>query len=121
MRLRPTWPTVDAPYLPCLRTEFSQAGHALRTVGRVEWSGMATITLGAGVSALVDDEDEDLAGLRWHRTAKGYARRSYRDEDGVVRAEYLQQAVAARIGLAGRVRFVDGDRLNCRRHNLREA
>lgn len=81
---------------------------------------MVLVSLGAGVTAIVDDEDAELARLRWNLTRTGYARRAYR-EGREVRAEYLQQAVAARMGLAGRVRFVDGDRLNCRRHNLREA
>jgi hypothetical protein len=79
---------------------------------------MADIPVGSGRVALVDDEDWWVVRqLRWRVCRAGYARRSVRDEAGV-RSEYLHRVVADRMGLAGRVRIRNGDRLDCRRSNL---
>lgn len=73
--------------------------------------------------ALIDDEDRALAELRWHLSAKGYARRNVWDRSGdkpICRTEFLHRRV---LGLTRedprRADHVNRDKLDCRRSNLR--
>lgn len=86
---------------------------------------MIQIPLTKGYTAIVDDEDAHLAGLKWHakvdNTGTVYARRTY-VADGKKRTAFLHRMV---FGLAhGDGKIVDhinGDGLDCRRSNLRVA
>jgi hypothetical protein len=67
--------------------------------------------------ALVDEADADLAEHRWSLTGKGYVLR--RKGHGFV---YLHREISQRIGGEGpQVDHINGDRLDCRRSNLRPA
>lgn len=80
------------------------------------------IRLTRGFVALVDPVDAHLASLRWYaQVFKNipvvYAARRVRRPDGTSFIEYLHQAV---LGLKG-IDHRDGNGLDCRRSNLREA
>lgn len=71
--------------------------------------------------AVVSTQDADLAGQRWSFLWVSaihplyIARRLPRRRSYV----YLHRVVASRVGIKGRVRFVNGETLDCRRENLR--
>jgi hypothetical protein len=87
---------------------------------------MQTITLSQNQSAIVDDEDfERLQGFRWcyrgERDGKqGYAIR-HRKEGKKTKTQYLHREVVGPVPAGHEVIFRNGDKLDCRRANLRIA
>jgi len=88
---------------------------------------MKEIPLSRGFVAVVDDDDADLADLRWranigpHPSAKPYAVRQWGPR-GASSHEYMHRAIAERAYGPGGKRHVDhinGDTLDNRRANLR--
>lgn len=78
------------------------------------------IKLNRGRVAIVDDEDADLAALRWYvvrvRGRDKYAHR------GTRKFQSLHATIGARMGIvADQIDHRDGDGFNCRRSNLRGA
>lgn len=74
--------------------------------------------------AVVDDIDADLARVRWHLGASGYAVRSeWYGSAPRCRTVHLHREVLARMGHADAPEgdHKDRDKLNCRRSNLRPA
>lgn len=98
-------------------------------VSRTDAQGVVRIPLTKGYTAIVDACDAHLAAFKWYalidRRADGsvrtvYAMRNVRHNDGRRAHEMLHRAVlGAPRGL--RADHIDGDGLNCRRHNLRPA
>ena len=69
-------------------------------------------------TALVDDQDAELAKLRWHRQAReGYAVHSFKADGRVGTVLLHREVMDAPKGME--VDFINGDRLDCRRENLR--
>lgn len=67
-------------------------------------------------TALVDDEDLEVAGVRWHMSGPGYAVRSI----GGGRKEYMHRRLLGLVAAdRSEVDHVNGDRLDNRRSNLR--
>lgn len=83
---------------------------------------MIEIQLTKGLVAIVDDEDADLAGIRWHGRSNGYAARSVHSKEKRSLI-YLHRQVAERaLGPSAlHVDHVNGNRLDNRRANLRWA
>jgi HNH endonuclease len=87
---------------------------------------MQTITLSQNQSAIVDDEDfEGLQGFRWfyrgERDAKqGYAIR-HRKEGKKTKTQYLHREIVGPVPPGHEVIFRNGDKLDCRKENLRIA
>lgn len=69
--------------------------------------------------AEVDEEDyERASAMRWSLAGRGYARAGVRDEDGRFHSVYLHRLVLGDpVGL--QVDHRNGDKLDCRRSNLR--
>jgi hypothetical protein len=86
---------------------------------------MALIILTNGMTTLVDDDlFEELNQFRWTFKARpsgsGYAIRSYKDDDGVRRTEYMHRRVAQTpVGLL--TDHANGDTLDNRIENLRHV
>jgi hypothetical protein len=87
---------------------------------------MQTITLSQNQSAIVDDEDFDrLQGFRWfyrgERDGKqGYALR-HRKEGKKTKSQYLHREIVGPVPPKHEVIFRNGDKLDCRKENLRIA
>lgn len=79
--------------------------------------------LGRGFFVLLDDEDyEEMSVWSWNISWKGYAIRTERA--GGKRTIYLHREVAKRAGIkigSKQVDHRDGDKMDCRRENLRIA
>lgn len=86
---------------------------------KIELSG----TMGRGIFVLVDELDFNyLSQWNWNITPKGYPIRT--DRTDKKKTIYLHREVAERAGIAVaglQVDHVDGDKLDCRRCNLRPA
>jgi hypothetical protein len=85
---------------------------------------MIYIPLTRGQTAIIDDEDADLATLKWYAMPVGrtfYARRNVTTGRGVQGCELLHAVIARRMGLVAETDHHDHDGLNCRRSNLRSA
>jgi hypothetical protein len=86
-----------------------------------------SIPLTQGKVALVDDEDADLAELRWHahkpKASKAfYAKRNVRKRDSSWTIQQMHVVIGARMGIGtGQVDHRDRDGLNNVRQNLRPA
>lgn len=83
---------------------------------------MILLPLSQGLSAVVDDEDAHLAKHKWtlaRRKGVDYAFRNLRP--GPPHTEYLHHAVNGRPPKGMVTDHRDGDGLNCRRSNLRNA
>jgi hypothetical protein len=86
---------------------------------------MIAIPLTKGYTAIVDNEDADLAAFKWqaqiHPSGNVIARRGIQVGPKVI-AEYMHRVIAERMGAVpdkARVRHDDDDGLNNRRSNLR--
>ena len=78
----------------------------------------ARIPLTRGKYALVDAEDyERVAAFRWHLAAGGYAGRDVRVDGQKVKVYLHRYVLGDRY--APQVDHRNGDKLDCRRHNLR--
>lgn len=88
---------------------------------------MTEIRLSSGHVAVVDEEDADLAVLRWTAVigspTRIYASRQKRvgpRREGKRLSIYMHRVIAERLGLVGTdIDHIDGDTLNNRRDNLR--
>lgn len=78
------------------------------------------IPLTQGHAALVDEEDFDFLN-QWVWRAKPHGNTVYAIREENNTSIYIHKLVAARCGLHGRIDHEDGDGLNNRRNNLREA
>lgn len=75
---------------------------------------VAVAAFADGSTAVVSQDDAELAGYRWRRDVYGYVVRSQGKQN-----IYLSREVIARQHLPlGRVRFHDGNPLNCTRENV---
>lgn len=83
---------------------------------------MKEIQLTKNKVAIVDDEDFDaiVAMGKWTAHSKGYAYR-FHVTDGQRKCVLMQNVVADRAGMSGRIDHRDRDKLNNRRSNLRTA
>ena len=77
------------------------------------------IPLTRGFVAIVDDEDADLAALKWY--AQRHRRTVYASRGSSGSRMRLHRAIGDRIGLEGLVDHINGDGLDNRRANLRSA
>lgn len=75
------------------------------------------ITLSNGCVAKIDEEFSHLLAFKWHYS-NGYARRQEWANRKFVRNVYLHQEILPDVT---RIDHINGDRLDCRRDNLREA
>jgi hypothetical protein len=76
-----------------------------------------------GLYALVDDEDfDEVSKYTWNPNPKGYAIRTTRD-GGQKKTIYLHRMIADLMGIgsAQQIDHIDGDKLDNRRCNLRQA
>jgi hypothetical protein len=71
--------------------------------------------------ALVDAEDyEDIASFKWYLGSRGYALRSYRDNTGRSRAEFMHRRLMGLTqGDGFQTDHINRDKLDNRRRNLR--
>jgi len=86
-----------------------------------ESAAAVEIILSNGEIAVVDEEDHEAAlEYRWHKHNKGYACTMFGGRKSRQHL-LLHQLVARRMGILGAPDHKDGNKLNCRRSNLRGA